>query len=656
MGYIGNNPKTGYTSSEIDNKIDSLSQNGSPLDSRYYTEPEVDSAVASVDLSTKQDALVSGTNIKTVNGESVLGVGDIPIAGVVADYQEFTTSGTWTKPDGCNYVYVEAWGAGQAGSTDINGTGGFFSNALLTASDVSTSVTVTIGAGGTSSAEIGGNSKFGNLVCGFGSGAASSNVSSNNVMNGGTGGGIKYFRDGTSETPTSQKSSSKMLLGGGLGDGTGYGNTYYTLINPQFLHIDTRNSFIYGGYMYTPVFGGWYLIKTEIDNINIVLDTIYLGIQGIGYMGYNYKVINSDLFIFRSYSSAANTGANLSYYKADLSTISSGSITLETKLFTNTHSGYVPQTASIELYNGWYYIVCANMKDTTFVPHYVIFKTQDFTNYTLVKVATSTTNTGVILGDIGSNTNGIYFTYTLNATTLGTNTVFQCVTSDATATTWTNLSTSIAGNRPSKFIVRDNGEIVFACLYYSSGWKMRFCIINSSLTTVTNIQYASPVSYNSECLSITKLDNGEIHACTINGNQATIGTSIFKLLISNTIATYFFHTSTFDFQFPIYGNTTSIKGIFRTMSSTNPYLATYKVQTITDSGSAYNEPPNIGFDYTAIPRSKKIAPFFTGGGDGGIAAGGGRGSETTSSYYVKFQDNPANIAKGGDGLVRVWCW
>ena len=34
----------------------------------------------------KQDELVSGTNIKTINGKSILGSGDIVIGGVTEDY------------------------------------------------------------------------------------------------------------------------------------------------------------------------------------------------------------------------------------------------------------------------------------------------------------------------------------------------------------------------------------------------------------------------------------------------------------------------------------------------------------------------------------------------------------------------------------------
>lgn len=54
----------------------------------YYTKNEVDT-----ELADKQDTLVSGTNIKTVGGTSILGTGDIPFpAGITVDSALSTTS------------------------------------------------------------------------------------------------------------------------------------------------------------------------------------------------------------------------------------------------------------------------------------------------------------------------------------------------------------------------------------------------------------------------------------------------------------------------------------------------------------------------------------------------------------------------------------
>ena len=48
--------------------------------SNYYTKTETDNAITAA-TSTKQDTLVSGTNIKTINNQSILGEGNIEIQG-----------------------------------------------------------------------------------------------------------------------------------------------------------------------------------------------------------------------------------------------------------------------------------------------------------------------------------------------------------------------------------------------------------------------------------------------------------------------------------------------------------------------------------------------------------------------------------------------
>jgi hypothetical protein len=52
-----------------------------------YTKVESDTAINNIDLSVKQDVLVSGTNIKTVGGLSVVGAGDVEIPGGVDSYE-----------------------------------------------------------------------------------------------------------------------------------------------------------------------------------------------------------------------------------------------------------------------------------------------------------------------------------------------------------------------------------------------------------------------------------------------------------------------------------------------------------------------------------------------------------------------------------------
>ena len=60
-------------------QVDALISSGTGDLSDYYTKAEVESLIP--DISTKQDVLVSATNIKTINGESILGSGDLVISG-----------------------------------------------------------------------------------------------------------------------------------------------------------------------------------------------------------------------------------------------------------------------------------------------------------------------------------------------------------------------------------------------------------------------------------------------------------------------------------------------------------------------------------------------------------------------------------------------
>ena len=61
---------------EVSGKPSTFPPSAHNHDDRYYTETEIDTK-----LNGKQNTLVSGTNIKTINGESVLGEGDIEIQG-----------------------------------------------------------------------------------------------------------------------------------------------------------------------------------------------------------------------------------------------------------------------------------------------------------------------------------------------------------------------------------------------------------------------------------------------------------------------------------------------------------------------------------------------------------------------------------------------
>lgn len=70
----------GYaTTSQLSSKLDVSTYNSEKAN--FATKDELNSKADTSALSAKQDTLVSGTNIKTINGETILGAGDITIQG-----------------------------------------------------------------------------------------------------------------------------------------------------------------------------------------------------------------------------------------------------------------------------------------------------------------------------------------------------------------------------------------------------------------------------------------------------------------------------------------------------------------------------------------------------------------------------------------------
>ncbi len=129
-----------------------------------------------------------------------------------ASIQEFTSSGTWTKPSTATFVMVEAWGAGGGGGggcasnyqPGCGGGGGGYFYALFKASELTSTVSVTIGAGGTAgtggvsggdprgtSGGDGGNTTFGSYITAYaGTGGARGDNASTDNYGAGIGGGV----------------------------------------------------------------------------------------------------------------------------------------------------------------------------------------------------------------------------------------------------------------------------------------------------------------------------------------------------------------------------------------------------------------------------------------------------------------------------------
>lgn len=95
-----------YTKEEIDQKLDEITVGGEIDLSNYYKKSEVDSLLNDKanksELSGKQDTLISGTNIKTINNQSILGGGNIEIQ---ASTGETDLSDYYTKEE-CNSTFA----------------------------------------------------------------------------------------------------------------------------------------------------------------------------------------------------------------------------------------------------------------------------------------------------------------------------------------------------------------------------------------------------------------------------------------------------------------------------------------------------------------------------------------------------------------------
>jgi len=93
--------------------------------------------------------------------------------GVASDRQVFNASGTWTKPASGTYAVIQIWGcgggAGQSGNGIGAGGGGGYSSTTCLLSDLASTVSVTIGAGGagatgTAAGGTGGSITFGSYL------------------------------------------------------------------------------------------------------------------------------------------------------------------------------------------------------------------------------------------------------------------------------------------------------------------------------------------------------------------------------------------------------------------------------------------------------------------------------------------------------------
>lgn len=173
-------------------------------------------------------------------------------AAASASLQEFSSSGTWTKPSNATFVMAEVWAGGGGGGSGYRasagldraggsgGGGGAYGYRIFKASDLPATVTVTIGSGGAGGAAVtvdstvgndgvaGGNTSFGNLLTvygGSGGNGGSGTTTTAPVYGGGQMPGA-YPRSGGFGPADYSVSSLWMSTGFGGGNGGGKSNLF----------------------------------------------------------------------------------------------------------------------------------------------------------------------------------------------------------------------------------------------------------------------------------------------------------------------------------------------------------------------------------------------------------------------------------------------
>ena len=208
----------------------------------YYNDGNTSQWVTTGSSGQKGDTGAPGAD--GTDGVSVKGQKGEPTVGV-SNYQEFTTSGTWTKPSTGNIANVYMWGGGGGGGCNSNfnggGGGGGYAEYQIPLSELGSTVTVTIGTGGGVN-QNGGTTTFGSSAYQAGGGNAGHNGTNYHQSGyGGNGGhplgtgqgasrgfyGSTSTDDGTQDYYVTSPGSGKdghSGAGGGSGAGTGVSN------------------------------------------------------------------------------------------------------------------------------------------------------------------------------------------------------------------------------------------------------------------------------------------------------------------------------------------------------------------------------------------------------------------------------------------------
>lgn len=183
-------------------------------------------------------ALAGGGNFGTPSTSNKFVTEDFLGSTSTSEKVTFNASGTWTKDAGLVRVLVQAWGGGGGGAATTGssneaggGGGGGFSEKWFEASELASTETVTIGAGGAAvsnaDGNTGNNTTFGSLLTAYGGGAGGTD----STGGGGGGGGGPFGIGGSSTNATAGVAGSPGTpvagTGGDGSTGSAGGNALY---------------------------------------------------------------------------------------------------------------------------------------------------------------------------------------------------------------------------------------------------------------------------------------------------------------------------------------------------------------------------------------------------------------------------------------------
>lgn len=182
---------------------------------------------SSVPIATSSGAGDAGKIIKT-NSNGLLDP-TFNVVPVVKTYNYADSPATWTKPAGLKFVRIQLWGGGGGGnnSPDTNGSGGgggggAYNERIMLASELGSTETVTVAAGGAVGAA-GGDTSFGSHLIAYGGGTGGSDIDS--AQGGGGGGGGLWGKGGNGAGNGANGAAGAGPTG--FAGGAGGGNSAY---------------------------------------------------------------------------------------------------------------------------------------------------------------------------------------------------------------------------------------------------------------------------------------------------------------------------------------------------------------------------------------------------------------------------------------------